>query len=140
MITAFVQYVNISYSTPLVAWKKEKNVLYSTIMGGVVNTVLNIILIPNNGAVGAATATIFSELAVFVGLSYSMYKTLQNLFLFNLLKITLISLSSCGFAYLLLKNGAGLFLSSLVCLVSFILINLLFKIVTIKEIRGFFAR
>lgn len=50
----------------LVPLGKEKIVLYSEIVGAVIDVILNILLIPGYGASGAAVGTLAAEIAVFI--------------------------------------------------------------------------
>lgn len=52
-----------------IPYKKDKEVLVSTICGAVFNLFSNAILIPNFGVTGAAVATFFSEVVVFLVLT-----------------------------------------------------------------------
>ena len=53
-----------------IPYGKENKVLISTILGAVINTILNFVLIPCYAQNGAATATVLSELSVFLCLIY----------------------------------------------------------------------
>lgn len=61
----------------LTAIEKEKYVLYSVIVGSIIDFVLNLLFIPNMGAAGAALATVIAEFLVLA---------LQIIFLKDLLK------------------------------------------------------
>lgn len=61
----FVGMTNIMGTQTLVPLGKEKKVLYSTILGAVVDLILNFILIPEFGATGAALGTLVAEIIVF---------------------------------------------------------------------------
>lgn len=50
----------------LTAIEKEKYVLYSVIVGALVDFLMNLLLIPNMGAAGAALATLIAEVSVLV--------------------------------------------------------------------------
>lgn len=62
----FIGVTNITGLQILVPMGKEKSVLISTIIGAVVNLVINAILIPKYGASGAAIGTVVAELAVLI--------------------------------------------------------------------------
>lgn len=58
----------------LVPFEYEKKLLLATGIGAVVNAVLNIFLIEQYGAMGAAYATVVSEIAVFIVLNVSVWQ------------------------------------------------------------------
>lgn len=59
----FTALLGVQVLTPL---GKEKYVLYSVILGAIVDLVLNLLFIPNYGAAGAAFATLLAEFGVLV--------------------------------------------------------------------------
>lgn len=62
----FIGVTNILGIQMLVPLGKEKQVLYSTILGAIVDLVINILLIPKYGATGAALGTTAAELVVLI--------------------------------------------------------------------------
>lgn len=62
----FIGLTNIIGIQILVPLGKENQVLYSEIVGAVVNIIVNSMLIPQMGAAGAAIGTVLAEAAVFV--------------------------------------------------------------------------
>lgn len=62
----FIGLTNIIGLQMLVPLGREKEVLYSEVVGAVIDLVLNACLIPRMGAAGAAVGTVAAELAVFV--------------------------------------------------------------------------
>ena len=62
----FIGLTNIMGIQILVPTGREKQVLYSEIVGAGVNIVANSMLIPQMGAAGAAIGTVMAEIAVFV--------------------------------------------------------------------------
>jgi O-antigen/teichoic acid export membrane protein len=57
-------FFNMAYNQPLVTWNHQRLALRCTIAGAVVNVVLNLLLIPRFGSMGAVVATIAAEIAV----------------------------------------------------------------------------
>ena len=62
----FIGITNILGIQMLVPLGKEKQVLYSTIIGALIDLVINIIMIPKYGATGAALGTTAAELSVLI--------------------------------------------------------------------------
>ncbi len=52
---------SMTYGVPLMAWDDESSYMRAVLGGGVANVVLNVALIPSLGLVGAAIATLLSE-------------------------------------------------------------------------------
>lgn len=69
--------IGIQYLVPL---GKEKIVLYSTIVGAIIDILINIILIPRIGVSGAAIGTLTAELSVLMVQLYFIQKSLKPLF------------------------------------------------------------
>lgn len=65
-VLLFIGMSNILGIQMLVPMGKEKIVLYSTICGAVVDLLVNLLLIPQYGAAGAAVGTLIAELVVWV--------------------------------------------------------------------------
>ena len=53
-----------------IPYKRDREVLISTVSGAVFNLIVNAILIPRYGVSGASVATLFSEMIVFIVLTY----------------------------------------------------------------------
>ena len=60
-------FLNMTYGSPLIAWNEQKLFSYPIAAAAIGNIILNILLIPRYHAVGAAVATISSELIVLAG-------------------------------------------------------------------------
>ncbi len=140
MLTSLLMYYNIFCTVPLNGWNKEKDVMYSIIAGALVSIVLNTILIPKYGSVGAAMGTIASEVIVGICLTYYLYKSTNKYYLIPLLKFVLFSGISCGLGYLVHINGIHSVIGGLVSIIVFILLNMIFKTVTIKELKGYLKK
>ncbi len=67
-------FLNIALANPLIAWGKQREYLIIVSSGALVNVILNFLLIPNFGIVGAAIATVCSEVAVFFQSWYYLTK------------------------------------------------------------------
>lgn len=140
MITSIIVSINLSFTPALVAWKKEKQVMYAISIAGVVSTVLNFLLIPHYGTLGAAYTTICSELTVAIGLSVVFYKTIKKLYYFDFFKLLIFSLVSCFIGYLLFKASIPAAVSFFISFVIFVLFNIIFKTFTIQELKRYFAK
>ena len=81
LFSTFASFFATSLLIPL---NKEKNVLIATLIGAIVNIILNILIIPIYGFNGAAVTTLFSEAIVFFILfislkEKSLYKKIKEL-------------------------------------------------------------
>ena len=79
----FVSLANVIRTQFLIPYSRDKEYIFSTIIGAAVNLCLNIILIPKYGAVGACIGTIAAELSV---LGYQVFVTRKELNYVYLLK------------------------------------------------------
>ena len=73
----FIGLTNVMGIQILVPLGKEKVVLYSEIVGMVVDVILNILLIPKMASTGAAIGTLMAEISVFI-VQYCALKNLVN--------------------------------------------------------------
>jgi len=140
MITGFVVYQNVACTVPLVAWKKEKLMMYAIIAGGTVNIILNLLFIPSYGTAGAAWATVFSESIVALTISYFFYRTIQKLYFFDMAKLLIFSVVSCLAGYWVMINGLNPVISAGISVVLYFSLVFLSKTITIHEIKGYFAK
>jgi len=140
MFTSILMFINVSLSAPLTAWNKEKSVLYAIGAGGLASTVANFLMIPVLGYYGAAYVTILSEIVVMVGLGLIYFKLIKRFFISDLLKCTLYTSISCGAGYFIMNQGVGSIISAIISLLLFAGINLLFKTVTIAELKGYISK
>ncbi len=67
----FIAWANVIRTQFLIPKKKDKIYIVSTILGSVVNLIINLLLIRTHGAVGAAIGTVFAEATV------SIYQTIK---------------------------------------------------------------
>lgn len=67
----FVSWANVIRTQYLIPRKKDAVYIKSTLLGALVNVIVNLIFIPSYGAVGAAIGTIFAEASV------AMYQTFK---------------------------------------------------------------
>jgi O-antigen/teichoic acid export membrane protein len=71
-----IQNYMLIYYYDLYSFKKDKKILISTIMGATLNIILNIILIPQYGIIGAAFATLLSIISILIT-QYTFTKELK---------------------------------------------------------------
>jgi len=79
-MNAIVISVNVFLGNPMMAWGKQKEYSMAITLGAVTNVILNFILIPKYSYIGAAFATLLSEVAVFIGLFYLFNKFTSSFF------------------------------------------------------------
>lgn len=60
--TGIFVFLGIAFSSYLIAENWAKKAFYRTLLGAIINIILNIILIPNYGLIGAAIATLIGQL------------------------------------------------------------------------------
>ena len=138
MFTSMIMYISNTCTVPLVAWGKEKLVMYSVTAGGIVNIIINILLIPTYGTKGAAIGTIISESVVAMSLLTVFYKTTKRIYLIKFLKFSIYASLASYLGYYLSRHGLHISLSCGITLAVYVGLNLLFKSVDLKEIKGYF--
>lgn len=72
----FVSLANVIRTQFLIPYSKDKDYIYSTIIGAILNLILNLIFIPRYGATGACIGTIAAEFSV---MFYQIYSTRKDL-------------------------------------------------------------
>lgn len=77
--------INVFLGNPMMAWGKQKQYSIAVTLGAVSNIILNFVLIPKYSYIGAAFATLLSEVAVCIGLFYLFNKFTSGL-LFKTIK------------------------------------------------------
>lgn len=128
----FIGMTNVLGIQILLPLGKERIVLYSEIVGAIVDTIINILLIPTMGATGAAIGTVIAEFAVFVVQLYALRSEVLDFFLhYNYLRlIAAIVLSSAACWWVKWMNF-GTFVSLLISSICFfsvyLVVLLLFK-------------
>jgi O-antigen/teichoic acid export membrane protein len=135
MIAGLFAFINVSYNSPLLSWKYEKKIFIAMSIGGIVNIILNIALIPYYGSVGAAIAAISTEFSVCIGLSFIMYGAIKKLYLDKFVLVLLYAVVSCGIGFWIMTQGLHPIISGTISLIIFILINFILKTLTLAEIK-----
>ncbi len=93
------------------SYGKQKVMLYSMILGGVSNVILDLLLIPKFGILGSAVATVISQSMAY-GWAWIEMKKINNFYtLRHIKKIVLSSLIMGLFAYVLDRSGANIILN-----------------------------
>lgn len=77
---AGVTYLGMAFGSPLMAWNRERDYMKAVFAGGAANLVLNAILIVPLGPVGAAAATLASELLVMAGMAWRFRRQTGTLY------------------------------------------------------------
>ena len=70
--------VSFAFGNPLIAWGKQKYHTISLASGAAANIILNLIVIPHYSYVGAAYATVASEIIVSILLFYFFYRNFRE--------------------------------------------------------------
>lgn len=116
----FIGLSNISAMQILMPFNKEKYILYSAILGALVDLTLNSIFIPKYGAAGAAIGTVVAELLV-VFFQYGLLKDYFFKMISNIqgIKIIMALLGACFVSLFAIQAIDGTFLRLLVAGTSF---------------------
>ena len=141
MLTVTIMYLNTIYYPPLVSWSYEKTVMFAIGAGGVVNIILNFLLIPKYGAIGAAWSTVFSELTVLTGLLIITKRVIRKVFILKKLYILAIAVISVipGYYFNSYVYDNPIVSGIIILLIYFVLI-LSLKITSISEIKSYISK
>ena len=128
----FIGITNIFGIQMLVPMGKEKHVLYSEIIGAVTDLVLNVVLIPQYGALGAAIGTMVAEITVLIYQVYAIrselaYFTIKGNIPKYLVAACVASVSCLWVKELMISNFATLCLSGLFFLGVYFLVLVVLK-------------
>lgn len=119
----FIGLTNILGIQILVPLGKEKIVLYSEIVGAIVDFALNFILIPKYASVGAAIGTLIAEFSVLIFQYVSLKSEIKDVFLkIRYYKIIFAVGISSLLSILVLKFNCSVFISLLLSSVIFFLV------------------
>lgn len=137
----FIGLTNILGIQILVPINQEIQVLYSEIVGAVVDLILNFLLIPKYGATGAAIGTVVAEAVVllwqYIALRRLGYRMFQGVHVIPILISVIISAAgSLWVKQLGLHAFLTLVMSSICFFVIYIVLLLIFKEPTILELRN----
>lgn len=144
-ITNFFTAIILINAPILLGLNEPKKISYITLLGLVLNFILNIILIPMLSFIGAALATLSSSLLMAVlGLYFIWKKTSFEFPLFRfgtvILLTAVIGYLLSGLYYLFISTWIFHFLFYLVLGIAFVCLIFLFKIVTITELTRTYSR
>ena len=73
MASMVVMHLRIIYGPPLLAWNEERFLMVATLIGAILNVLLNFILIPKYGIVGAAYASLVGHAVISILIGYKFY-------------------------------------------------------------------
>ena len=138
MISAMFAYFNQGHLLALSAWNKENLVLKCIAVSGIASVILNLIVTPNYGTIGAASISIFCEFLTVVLFSVFTYKLIKATYAFKMFRLMAIAAASCLIGYLTYDYGLHYFLSAFLSFVIYSVLVMQLKIVNIKEIISYF--
>ncbi len=134
IITVFIIILRINYRVLLIGLNKQTLDLKCVSFSLVVNVVLNLILIPLYGLIGAAIATVCSELVCFILAYFYVRKYIIHIpFIKNLVKPTFSAIIMSGALYFV--KEMSLFISLTVGICSYSIVLALLKGITRDDLR-----
>lgn len=139
-LTIAVMFINISFFSPLVAWGYENKVFWGNLTGLAFNLILNILLIPDYGAVGAAVATISTEFGVLMYISYLYYKVRKKYNISAFFKSILLVTAAFSPGLYFVSIDFNPIISILICIVLLFVFTFLFRLISVNEIRAIIRR
>jgi O-antigen/teichoic acid export membrane protein len=140
VIASLFVYITQASINPLIAWKKETNVMYIFMIIGSVNVSMNLLLAPLYGAMGVSIAIIITEIVSAIIFEFYFRTILKTRKILIFLKFMLYSAISGSIGYLILLLGVHPALCIAISTAIWIGINALMKTITINELRGYLKR
>ena len=138
--TILIQYISISFFSPLLAWKKEKLVIFANIAGLTACIIFSILLIPEYGYYGAAIAAIACEFAVLAVAAFIFYREQKTIYLTNIITVVLIGVPSFIIGHYIFEFGLNVYFSSIISIIIFSSLILAFKVVRISELKTLISK
>ncbi len=138
MVSAMFAFFNQGHLMALSAWNKENLVLKCIAVSGVTSVLLNLIITPVLGTVGAASISVFCEFLTVVLFSIFTYKLIKKTSVFKMFKIIAIAAAACSVGYYAYENGIHYFLSAFLSFAIYSALIIKLKIVNIKEVLSYF--
>ena len=122
----FITWANVIRTQYLMPNNYDKIYVISTVVGGIVNLIINLLLIPKYAAVGAAIGTIFAEFSVMIMQVFAVRKEIPVLkYIFEYMPVLII-----GFCMMFIVNWLGTLIGdSIVTIVVQILVGGLFFLI-----------
>ena len=133
----FATVANVIRTNYLIPNEKDRIYVSSTIVGAVVNLILNLIFIKNFGAIGACIGTIAAEASVMI---YQIIATKENInykkvfLLISILIIKCIAITLTCTALIEFLKVQGIFKIILIS-ISFVVLYIIFNIRTLKNLK-----
>lgn len=140
MLIVMMSYISQTAIHPLIAWKKEKQVLKIIFLAAIINLILNAILLLKLDVIGAVWANIVTEIFLMLSFIFIIRKNIQQYPFILIGKILLIGLLSAFLAHQVLILTNSIWISIITSLITYFFIILVVKIITIKEIKGYLKR
>lgn len=134
-LSVIIMHLNITYSTPLIAWGYDKYILKSVLFGGLTNIILNLILIPFYGSVGTIIAVISAEISVMLLQMYYFKRISNTLLIKNFLHSAIIICLCLLPTYILKFEFNYLYFSITSAIFALFFITYKYKIYNFKNIH-----
>ncbi len=136
----FFSFVVIILTTSLLAWSRQNLVMWAVGFSALVNVLLNYLLIPKYGTMGAAWTSLGSELIVIMILGFVMLKLLGHSLLYQIFKpisLGIISVASSFFAFNFFENAI---ISSLISILVFLILLIISKIISYQDLMEIISK
>jgi O-antigen/teichoic acid export membrane protein len=135
MVSNLIVFYTLTLYSPLIAWDKERQVFFSNLAGLVVGVLANIILIPYFAENGVAFSSVLCEFAVFIVVTIIFYHDYRTILFIDFIKYLIIAgISTLPFLLFKMNIVVAIF-AMIISFGLFVLLNFLFKTITIQEIK-----
>jgi len=134
-IKIFLSFAAVTFTTSLLASSRQNFVMKAVAFSALLNVVLNFILIPDFGFIGAAWTTVISEFFVVISLSWMTIKICKENLLKYILKPMSIGIISVIISYSVFDLLGNLIISSLISILVFGVLVIFSKIISVQDLK-----
>jgi O-antigen/teichoic acid export membrane protein len=140
-LKVFLAHLAISFSSPMLAKNRERIIMYAVGAAFILNVILNYIFIPIYGFYGAAYTTIICEFVIVIIFIHSNYKKYGIVYFSPLLNSLLLIVII--YVIHLLTNSIlnfNIYFSAIISIFTFFILTIVFKIISLDELKAIIKR
>ena len=141
MVNAGLIYINMTFGHPLLAWNREKAYMIVVGAAAVLDVLLNFLLVPRYGMIGAASATSVAQLLVFFGLAAAHIRIVRQVYIGTFVRTACATLLGVVIPILVLtRANAPLLITLLLVALAYGTFAWLFKLVGPTSLNSLLGR
>jgi O-antigen/teichoic acid export membrane protein len=131
----FLSFAAVTFTTSLLASSKQNFVMKAVAFSALLNIILNFVLIPDFGFIGAAWTTVISEFFVVVSLAWMTIKICKENLLKHILKPMSVGIISVIISFLAFDFFGNVIISSLISIFVFGILVIFSQIISVQNLK-----